>query len=290
MYNRKNILIECEELQRIGTEHFFILDATVLLEKPAFDGDYRVQSGLACWQKKHIPHSLHIDMYHDFSNPDVSYSFAVPEPQVAQHFLRQLGLSQDSDIVVYDAKDGIWASRLWWVLSSLGIKSRILNGGLTAWENAGYPVQQQIHASTLAQSGDITVTALDGYWCDLQEVKQRAQHQSSGLVCALGPEQFTGQGITRYARRGAIPNSVNVPARLFIGADNQFISDHEIKNTIQQLSWHEDLDVLYCGGGISACVLAVAIRLISNQPLSIYDGSLQEWAQISDLPLVTGTP
>ncbi|WP_313466091.1 rhodanese-like domain-containing protein [Pseudomonas nitroreducens] len=46
--------------------------------------------------------------------------------------------------------------------------------------------------------------------------------------------------------------------------------------------------LLYCGGGISAAALALALTLAGETRVAIYDGSLQEWAAEPSLPLTTG--
>jgi thiosulfate/3-mercaptopyruvate sulfurtransferase len=45
--------------------------------------------------------------------------------------------------------------------------------------------------------------------------------------------------------------------------------------------------VLYCGGGIAAAAVALALNLLGRDDVTLYDGSLEEWAA-SERPLVTG--
>jgi thiosulfate/3-mercaptopyruvate sulfurtransferase len=47
--------------------------------------------------------------------------------------------------------------------------------------------------------------------------------------------------------------------------------------------------IVYCGGGVSAGLDAIALTMLGHQDLSIYDGSMFEWCADSALPLVTGT-
>jgi thiosulfate/3-mercaptopyruvate sulfurtransferase len=46
--------------------------------------------------------------------------------------------------------------------------------------------------------------------------------------------------------------------------------------------------VLYCGGAICAAALALALTLVGRDDVLLYDGSLQEWAADSNLPMTTG--
>ncbi|MFT4021420.1 MAG: rhodanese-like domain-containing protein [Acinetobacter sp.] len=291
MTQRQAILIETNELDT-ELANVVLLDATVILARPEFDGDYRVASGYSDWETLHIPNSVHVDLYQDLANTQVDYSFAVPDAQVVQNFLQDLGVKKETALVVYDSKDGIWAARLWWLFRSFGVDSRILNGGLTAWVNEGYATETGQKQPVHREKGDIAVQPQPHFWLSLTQVQQLAEqtlpNTTTNLICALGEDYFKGTAITRYARRGIIPNSDNIPARHFIGANNKFLANAEIVKILQDLSPENGLKALYCGGGISACILAVAFSLVTDNPIAIYDGSLQEWALHSNLPLVQG--
>jgi thiosulfate/3-mercaptopyruvate sulfurtransferase len=41
----------------------------------------------------------------------------------------------------------------------------------------------------------------------------------------------------------------------------------------------------YCGGAIAATVNAFALRLLGHPAVSVYDGSLMEWASDDSLPM-----
>lgn len=297
MSKRDQVLIESEQLFNL-LEHpqLVLIDATVHLAQPEFDGDYRAASAVDEWRKQYIPRAQHLDQYQDFTDVDVEYSFAPPKLEHAQHRLRELGIHQESQIVIYDSKDGMWASRLWWVLKTFGLKSRILNGGLSHWLQKSYPTISGDESHN-TEFGDVVLNPQAHLWVDKADVIDVLHTQQANLICALGKEQFQGTVMTRYSRRGAIPQSLNVPARQFIQADNRFIANAEIIKILKQIP-QDKPHVLYCGGGISACILAVAFELVAAeeisqlqnkdqiQQISMYDGSLQEWSADSTLTLL----
>ncbi|TPX02443.1 sulfurtransferase, partial [Schumannella luteola] len=47
--------------------------------------------------------------------------------------------------------------------------------------------------------------------------------------------------------------------------------------------------ITYCGGGIAAAASALALTLLGERSVAIYDGSLNEWAADPHAPLVTST-
>src|SRR5699024_2959424 len=68
-----------------------------------------------------------------------------PLPQLAlfKQLLQQLHLTPEQQIIVYDASNGQFAARLWWMLRWAGLtKVALLDGGWQAWQAAGGPVDE----------------------------------------------------------------------------------------------------------------------------------------------------
>lgn len=274
---------------RLDDPRLRLLDASVELAAPGFDGDYRVESGHAGWLAGHIRGARHADLLSDLADPQASFSFALPDPQRAKDALRKLGLHDDSLIVIYDRSDGFWAARLWWMLRSLGIDAAVLDGGLRAWIAAGLSLQQGESAE--AESGTLSTPAKyrEGFWIDRHDVEQVVAGKADGtLVCALSAALFDGSAVSRYARRGHIPGSANLPARGLFDDDGRYRRDAALDEALTGLRQAEPPLLLYCGGGISAAALALALTLAGETRVAIYDGSLQEWAAEPSLPLTTG--
>ncbi|WP_236201849.1 sulfurtransferase [Pseudomonas pseudonitroreducens] len=266
-----------------------LLDASVELATAEFDGDYRVKSGYAGWLAWHIRGARHADLLTELADPQASFSFALPQAHAALDALQKLGIRDDSRIVIYDRSDGFWAARLWWMLRSLGIDAAVLDGGLRAWIAAGFTLEQG--ESPAAQRGALSAPAQyrDGFWIDRQGVEKVVAGDAEGtLVCALSAALFDGSAVTRYARRGHIPGSANLPARSLFDDDGCYRRGAALSEALAALRQAEAPLLLYCGGGISAAALALALTLAGETRVAIYDGSLQEWAAEPSLPLTTG--
>lgn len=266
-----------------------LLDASVELAAPAFDGDYRVATGRAGWLAGHIPGARHADLLNELADPSASFSFALPAAQPLLKALQLLGIHDDSLIVIYDRSDGFWAARLWWMLRSLGIGARVLDGGQRAWRTAGHPLCQGEEPAV--QPGRLSTAAryLDGFWIDRRGVESVVAGRRPGtLICALSAALFDGSAVTRYARRGHIPGSHNLPARGLFDEDGLYRRGAELDEALSGLQQAEPPLLLYCGGGISAAALALGLTLAGHRRVALYDGSLQEWAAAPDLPLTTG--
>jgi len=138
-----------------------------------------------------------------------------------------------------------------------------------------------------AAAGTLSLRPRTDAWATLADVRDVLDGRRPGrLVCALGADQFRGTAPTRYARRGHIPGSANLPARALTGPDGTLLAPPLLRAAVAPLLDAGPL-VLYCGGGISASHLALGLVVAGAREVSVYDGSLEEWSARPDLPLVT---
>ncbi|MBT1263723.1 sulfurtransferase [Pseudomonas sp. VS40] len=285
-----SLLVDAQWLQaHLADPALVVLDATVLLPSPQFDGDYRVASGYDGWLQAHIPGSRHADLLTALADTQASFSFALPAPDALVQGLAALGAGVDKTLVIYDRADGFWAARLWWMLRGVGIEASVLDGGFNAWRQAGLPEHGGPEAS-IAAVQPWPINRRPQVWIDRVGVEAIVAGQAPGvLICALGAALFDGSAATRYARRGHIPGSRNLPARNLFDAHGRYLPKDALALAIGPTLLHSEGPlVLYCGGGISAAANALALTLLGRQDITLYDGSLQEWAADARLPMTTG--
>lgn len=265
--------------------HLLVLDATVLLPSPRFDGDYRASSGESRWLAAHIPGARFADLLGNLSDHDAPYHFAVPQPQALRDALRSLGVEDGKQVVVYDTDSGLWAARLWWMLRSVGIEAAILDGGFKQWRLEDLPIESGTVEST--PGADLTIRLNPTAWASRVHVEAVVRGDEPGtLICALSPELFNGTAPTRYRRRGHIPGSRNFPARELFDGEGAYRSPDDLAARSAPIVADAPRPlILYCGGGISAAASALALTLLGETQISIYDGSLEEWAADPTLPL-----
>jgi thiosulfate/3-mercaptopyruvate sulfurtransferase len=93
---------------------------------------------------------------------------------------------------------------------------------------------------------------------------------------------------SRYGRPGRIPGSVNVPAASLVGPNKTFaaLADAAAKFSAQGMAKDKSV-ICYCGGGISATVDLFLLYQLGYDKLSLYDGSMGEWARDPSLPIET---
>ena len=106
---------------------------------------------------------------------------------------------------------------------------------------------------------------------------------------ALGPQFHCGLEPSRYGRPGRVPGSVNVPAASLVDPKTKGLIAPAEARTIFEASGvtKEKKVICYCGGGISATVDLFLMHQLGYDHLTLYDGSMGEWAKDPNLPIET---
>lgn len=270
-------LVDAARLRsHLGARGLVVLDATV--DKTA-DGRY-VSGHAGFVDDGRIPGSRHADLIADFSDPQAPFPFTRPDAGAFEAGARALGICADSTVVVYDRRGGAWAARVWWLLRSFGHDDvGVLDGGLRAWVDAGGEVETGVVVPPRA--GDFRATVRDGYFADTDAVRAAMNGDDpAGLVCALGRDVFEGRA-TVAGRAGHIPGSVNVPYPDLLDPTGH-IDAHRVRAAVAELDRLPGRAagravIGYCGGGINAAGLALALSVVGITTVEVYDGSLSEW-------------
>jgi thiosulfate/3-mercaptopyruvate sulfurtransferase len=113
--------------------------------------------------------------------------------------------------------------------------------------------------------------------------------RSTVIVNALGPQFHRGLEPSRYGRPGRVPGSCNVSAATLLDPQTKAfvpLADAEAKFAAQGITKNKRV-VAYCGGGISATVDLFLLHRLGHRDLTLYDGSMGEWAKDASLPIET---
>src|SRR5688572_11767779 len=143
------------------------------LHEAIFDGNSYRLIGLQEKEEfagKHIEGAINISRS-DLESKAYPYSGMVASAQEIETLFSKLGIKPSDDIVIYDNKGDVDASRLWWILTKHGHKGHVslLDGGLNAWEKHGFPVtkaQTELPATKYGFEG----TPTENYSAGLEEV------------------------------------------------------------------------------------------------------------------------
>lgn len=282
-------LITTEQLASIlGDPNLRLYDCTTYNEPvpPGSDVPYRTVPGDKTFAAGHIPGADFLDLQGEFSDTSVQQFFMMPGVAQLEAAFGRHGADASKIIVLYSIGTMMWSTRFWWMLRSLGVDARVLDGGFDKWREEGRPVETGAPKGYPATTFKATLRA--GFFVDKNTVKARIGDPSTVTVNALGPQFHKGLEPSRYGRPGRVPGSVNVSAATLVNADKTLTSlaDAEAKFAAAGVTRDKNV-ILYCGGGISATIDLFLLAQLGYDKLTLYDASMGEWARDPALPIET---
>jgi thiosulfate/3-mercaptopyruvate sulfurtransferase len=272
----------------LGAPDLRIFDVTVFLHPNPEGGGYRVESGRDRFREGHIPGSVFLDLIEELSAPGSRLPFTMPPPELSAKKLGAAGIGADSRVVAYSTGSVMWATRLWWMLRSLGFdRAAVLDGGFAKWVREGHPVTREVSTYPPA---NMPMSPRPSLWADLSEMRQVAAEGRPCTINALSPEVYRGEKNV-YGRPGHIPKSHNVFYDSLLDPESgTFRRIAELRERFASTGAIASPRVVtYCGGGISATMDALALTLLGHTNVAVYDGSMSEWVRHPELPLTLGS-
>ena len=230
-----------------------------------------------------------IDTVKDLSTP---LPHMLPPPEVMQKWVDKAGIVRSSDTVLVYAQPGSFsAARVWWTFRAYGFSAAILQGSITAWTQAGGPIETgPVAEPALRPHAPDPVSLNPQYVVSMQEVKNHTELKTGIVLDARSAERFNGKVPEPRAglERSHIPHSVNLPFSDLLQDDyTKFKSKEEIERIFEKVGVDYKTDSLIipsCGSGVSACVLVAGLEIVGRpaERTPVYDGSWAEWGAKAD--------
>jgi thiosulfate/3-mercaptopyruvate sulfurtransferase len=266
---------------RLGDERLRVLDVTVQITP-----EFLTRSGQSDWEVAHIPGSVFGDLLGGLSDRAApALMMMLPSAEQFAKEMGALGVGTETQIVLYDARENMWAARVWWMLRAFGFdEAAVLDGGWRAWTAQGRPVCSEPCSYPPAQ---FTARPRPGLFVSTEEVLSAIDDPETTIVSALGRRQHRGE-VSDYGRPGHIPGAKNVSAWAILDkASGRYRPLGELRQMCTPVLDSERI-ITYCGGGIAASSLAFVLHRLGHPNIAVYDGGLLEWCADPALPLELG--
>ena len=236
----------------------------------------------------HIQGAFYCDLDQDLSStptPD-SGRHPLPDSKTLGLKLASWGVSDDSQVVVYDEAVGAVAARMWWVLRWLGHDSvAVLDGGLSKWSEAGYPLSTELPPK--ADKGNFQPHSNDDLWVSTADVEKMMGDERTVLIDARSKARFSGEEEQVDPIGGHIPGAVSHPLTDNMGSDGCFLSPRQLRDYYEPLC--RERIIHYCGSGVTACHNLLAMEVSGLGLQQLYVGSWSEWIRSKERPIATGS-
>lgn len=248
--------------------------------------------GKQAYLTAHLPHAQFVDVEAVVSGDkhDTEGHFRgrhpLPTKSAFIENMRQFGINNDTQVIIYDTKNSMFAARLWWMLKWIGHEQvAVLNGGLAHWQSQGLPVTATV--SEAREPGHITERPALVDTVDLAFVKKNLDQQQYRLIDARASNRFHGQNETVDPVAGHIPHAINRFFEDNLQADGTFKSPEQLKAEWEPLIKDPHFTIMQCGSGSSACQNILALETIGLSGTKLYSGSWSEWCSYPELPIAT---
>ena len=230
----------------------------------------------------HIPGAVHFDLF-GLSLVDTSPAPLKAFLHMIHHVLEMRGVGEENDVVFYEDNSGMRAARGLWFLEYFSHpRARVLDGGILAWKEAGYPVTADAVSPksarfNTAERRELLATADD--------VLHSLGRKNICIVDTRSDDEYMGRNI-RAARGGAVPGAVHLEWTNNLDSSGKYKSTAELRKMYHDLGVTPDKEVIpYCQGGYRSAHTYLALRVIGFPKVRNYLGSWGEWGNRADLPI-----
>ncbi|HEY2178641.1 MAG TPA: 3-mercaptopyruvate sulfurtransferase [Caulobacteraceae bacterium] len=258
-----------------------VLDATWFMPDAGRDAK-------AEFTERHIPGAAFFDI-DEISDHARGLPHMASAPADFAIAARRLGVSRDSQVIVYDAHGLLSAARAWWNFRAMGHEaSFVLDGGLPKWLAEGRPVET---GWARPAHGDFKARPDPALVSDLQAVREALASGEAQVVDARPASRFAGTNPEPRPglRPGHMPGALNLPFASLVKGSGELAEPDALRAAFAAAG--VDLSepiVTTCGSGITAAVLALALARLGRPDAAVYDGSWSEWGARSDTAVAVG--
>jgi thiosulfate/3-mercaptopyruvate sulfurtransferase len=249
------------------------------------------------WKTAHIPGAAYAHLDRDLSGPKSGTNGRHPLPDVAvlaATFGRK-GIASGKQVVAYDQNNGMFASRLWWLLRWLGHDAvAVLDGGFAKWVAEGRPVsgaaepdddhsghsRAEFHA---APRRNMTI--------GIEEVSAHARDADWRLLDARAPERYRGEVEPMDPVAGHIPGAKSYFFERNIDERGTLRTPEDLRARFAPFvnGIAPEHIVCYCGSGVQACHNLLALEHAGVSGAKLYPGSWSQWVSDRSRPVETAT-
>lgn len=207
----------------------------------------------------------------------------VPDLAKVNEVIGSLGISNGSHVILCHVRNEVSpTARMFLMLEYAGLKGKVsfLNGGVDAWKAAGYPVTQKVATFKTAEfKANVNPVIVDRFY-----VADRLEVPGTVIVDARMTQYYDGEPVGN-PRNGHIKGAKNIPyPEMLDKATNVFKPNDQLQKYFDPVATKDKEVITYCFIGQTASVVYIAGRLLGYN-MKLYDGSLQEWSRIKELPM-----
>lgn len=242
-----------------------------------------VQNKPGTYAKGHIPGAVEVHRHMDLADVTQEPPNLYPTAEQFAELLRHLGIDNDTTVVAYDDKFGLFASRFLVLMEIYGHdiqKLKLLDGGIVNWKLEGGAVETapvKVTKSSYKISGkreDIMIT-----WSDIYHDVVGGMRPEVILLDVRPENEYKGEKI-RGIRGGHLPKAINITGSNANDPEtHKFKSLSDIRQMYEEQGLQKDTTIYeYCHSGDRAAHAYIQLNhLLGYENVRLYDGGWSAW-------------
>lgn len=275
-------LIDANALSlRLGDPDLVLLDATFVL--PA-----EPRNPAQEFASEHLEGARYFDI-ETLKDPSSPLPHMLPSASLFAQGVGELGISNESEVIVYDNNHFMAAARAWWMFRAFGhTRVRVLDGGLAFWKRQCLPTTDRpsVFGPTQfksSQAADLVKTRDD--------LVQNLETSAYRVIDARPADRFKGLVDEPRAglRRGHIPHSRSLFFKQLLDPETGCLLEKaRLRAAFEAVGCQPgDPVIATCGSGVTAAILALALAHLGDFNVQVYDGSWAEWGLPGETPVMS---
>ena len=202
-------------------------------------------------------------------------------------WIAPLGITSQTEVLVYDAKRQLDAARLWWLLSYLGVKKvGLIDGNFPLWQRQGRPVTAEVPK---VDPVPFRVAFRTNRHATRSEVLEALKAKSSKIIDARSVPEHTGAEL-RAKRGGHIPSACSLEWVNLVDKDGRFLDERSLRSKLERSGVKPGEPVItHCQSGGRASVDAFVLERLGFPTRNYYLG-WSDWGNAEETPIESGNP
>ncbi|MBO1511342.1 sulfurtransferase [Metabacillus bambusae] len=236
----------------------------------------------------HLPGAIYVDLEKHLSAPIDKHGGRHPLPQadILAKTLGDLGISNDSNAVIYDDQGGMNASRLWWLLNYIGVSdAAVLDGGWKKWTSENKPITTVV--PNPSPKSLLPHLNNEWKWVNHFDVQKKLNQTDTILIDSRENPRYLGEFEPIDAVAGHIPGAKNYFWKDVLNEKGTWREREELITHFSDIPLSKEI-IVYCGSGVSACPNILALKEAGYSNVKLYAGSWSDWISYSDNPIAVG--
>lgn len=233
------------------------------------------------YDQEHIPGARFL--WPEWLAPNSPYgNYNAPDVKKATELLNGYGITSNSHIVLYYVRGEVPpTARMLLTLEHFGLQGKVslLNGGYDAWKKEGYATTANV---PVVKKGNVKL--IPGNLLVDKEYVLKTLKSDKGVVADARLKRFYDGEATGNPRDGHITGAGNIPYPDLIDASNMIKPADQLELYFTPVASKDKEIVTYCFIGQTASVVYLAGRILGYN-MKLYDGSMQEWSRLPELPM-----